>query len=147
VVKFNKAINKEYKAELLINLTENKGKAADNYNSSILEILDKENYPITFTDLCEAISWSWVTTIRKYHPESYRWLQIYVVARPISDRNYGKPRLRAWSCESIILLYSPAEIDRLDLYFFLQYMACSYDSCQLEHYINYRRIYTSLCGK
>ena len=44
----------------------------------------------------------------------------------------------------IVFLYGPTEIDRTDLYFFVQCMACSHDSYQLEHYTNYARLYSSL---
>ena len=67
---------------------------------------------------------------------------VRMLERPLFNRVWIIQELGV--AREIAFLYGPSEIDRVDLYFFVQCVACSHDSYQLEHYTNYARLYSSL---
>ena len=67
---------------------------------------------------------------------------VHILERPLFNRVWIIQELGI--ARGISFLYGPVEIDHIDLHFFIQCMAGSYDAYELGHYTNYARLYTSL---
>lgn len=63
---------------------------------------------------------------------------VRMLERPLFNRVWIIQELGV--AREIAFLYGPTQIGHTDLYFFIQCIACSHDSYQLEHYTNYARL-------
>jgi hypothetical protein len=87
---FTQAINRECEANVSTIVTKYGAMAKDTAMASIDELIGgRSDDLLTFDEVCEVLSCTWVCLVREQFPDRDKWPEIFVVARPAITENKG----------------------------------------------------------